>query len=91
MAGEGIASLVDAWAMGWTVVLMAGYLADVTPWGWMKALRGRGVFRAMLLWTGGVVLGLTLAGAREHSAMLLVWTFVCASLKLLCDTLVPVE
>jgi hypothetical protein len=87
MAGD-VGHLVNAWALGWSVLLTAGYLADLTAWSWMKALRDRGVFKVMLLSTGAVVLGLALAGVREQGAMLVAWAVISASLKLLCDSVV---
>ncbi len=62
---DGIARLVDAWALAWTVVLMAGYLAEFTPWEWMKALRARSILKHMLLSTTAAFVGLILAGVRE--------------------------
>ena len=88
---DGIAGLVNAWALAWSVVLMAGYLADFTPWGWLKSLRERGVVKHMLLSTGALMLGLTLAGAGEHGAMLLAWAMISVSVKLLCDSLEQTE
>ena len=91
MLEDGIARLVDAWALSWSLVLMSGYLADFTPWPWMKSLRSRAVLRHMLLSTGAVLVGLILAGVREQSAILATWAIVCASVKALCDTLEPAE
>jgi hypothetical protein len=91
MGGDGITRVAEAWATGWSIVLMAGYLAELTPWGWMKALRDRGVLKAMLLTTGAAVLGFALAGVREQGAMLAAWAIICASVKLLCDSLVATE
>jgi len=91
MAGDGLAHLVGAWAVGWSALLTAGYLAELTAWSWMKALRDQGVFKTMLLSTGAVVLGLALAGVREQGAMLAAWAAVCASVKLLCDSLAAPE
>ena len=86
---DGIARLVNAWALAWTLVLMAGYLAEFTPWEWMKALRARSVLKHMLLSTAAALVGLTLAGVREQSAMLAAWALVSTSVKLLCDSITP--
>jgi len=91
MGSDGITSVAEAWATGWSIVLMAGYLAELTPWGWMKALRDRGVLKGMLLSTGAAVLGFALAGVREQGAMLAAWAIICASVKLLCDSLLATE
>ena len=91
MGSDGIMTAADAWATGWSIVLMAGYLADFTPWGWMKALRDRGVLKGMLLSTGAAVLGFALAGAAEQGAMLVTWAIICASVKLLCDSVLASE
>jgi hypothetical protein len=88
---DGIGRLVNSWALAWTIALMAGYLADFMPWEWIKALRARSVLKHMLLSTGAVLLGLTLAGVREQSAMLAAWAIVSASVKLLCDSVAQVE
>jgi hypothetical protein len=46
------------------------------------------VAKFMLLSTGAAVLGLTLAGAREPSAVLAAWAIITSSVKLLYDWLV---
>ena len=91
MASDGVARLVDVWALGWSVLLTAGYLAELTTWSWLKALRDRGVLKPMLLSTGAVVLGLGLGGVRDQGATLAAWAVVCASVKLLCDSLAQPE
>ena len=91
MGSDGVTKVAEAWATIWSLVLMAGYLAELTPWGWMKVLRDRGVLKGMLLSTGAIVLGFSLGGVREQGAMLAVWAIVCASVKLLCDALVTAE
>ena len=91
MGGDGITRMAEAWATIWAMALMAGYLAELTPWGWMKALRERAVLKGMLLSTGAVIVGLALGGVREQAAMLAAWALVCASVKLLCDAMVPAE
>jgi hypothetical protein len=78
---------VDSWAVAWSVVLVVGYVAELTPWPSLKALRGNSVARAMLGLSAAAVLGLTLAGAREPSAILAAWAIVISSVKLLYDSL----
>jgi hypothetical protein len=89
--GEAMAHFVDLWAIGWTVALLAGYLAHFTPFPSLKALRAPGVAKTMLILTLGAVLGLTLAGAREPSAVLATWAIVVSSVKLLYDGLEQTE
>ncbi len=91
MGSDGITRVAEAWATAWSIVLMFGYLAEFTPWEWMKALRDRGVLKGMLLSTGAIVLGFALAGAAEQGAMLVTWAIICASVKLLCDSLLTTE
>lgn len=91
MGSDGITTMAEAWAAVWSVVLMAGYLAEFTPWKWMKTLREGGVLKGMLLSTGAAVLGFALAGVREQGAMLAAWAIICASVKLLCDSLLATE
>jgi hypothetical protein len=91
MGSDGVTRIAEAWAAAWSVVLTAGYLAEVTPWEWMKALRERGVLKAMLMTTAAAVLGFALAGVREQGALLAAWAAVSASVKLLCDTLARVD
>jgi hypothetical protein len=78
---------VDSWAVVWSVLLLLGYLAELTPWPALKALRGDAVAKALLALSMAAVLGLTLAGARESSAILAAWAIVTSSVKLLYDSL----
>jgi hypothetical protein len=78
---------VDSWAVGWSVILLLGYAAEWTPWPGLKALRADGVSRAMLALSAAVVFGLTLAGAREPSAILAAWAIITSSVKFLYDSL----
>ena len=78
---------VDAWAVAWSVVLLLGYLAERTPWPSLKVLRENSVARTMLVTSAAAVLGLTLAGAREPSAILAAWAIITSSVKLLYDSL----
>ena len=91
MGSDGIGTMAEAWATAWSVALAAGYLAELTPWAWMRVFRDRGVLKVMLLSTGAAVLGFTLAGVGEEGAMLATWAIICASLKGLCDSLVTAE
>ena len=87
MGSEEIRVFVDAWAVAWSAILLLGYLADLTPWPSLKALRENAVAKIMLVLSAAAVLGLTLAGAREASAILAAWAIVTSSVKLLYDSL----
>lgn len=91
MQGEAMARFVDVWAVGWTLAVLLGYFAHRTPFPRLEFLRSPGVAKAMLLLTAAIVLGLTLAGAREPSAVLATWAIVISSVKLLYDGLGQVE
>jgi hypothetical protein len=88
VGGEQIRIFVDGWAILWTALLLAGYVAEATPWPGLSVLRGNTVARYLLLSTSAAVLGLTLAGAREPSAILAAWGIITTSVKLLYDWLV---
>ena len=87
MGSGDIRVFVDSWAVAWSLVLIVGYVADLTPWPSLKALRANSVAKVMLLASGAAVLGLTLAGAREASAVLASWAIITSSVKLLYDSL----
>jgi hypothetical protein len=78
---------VDSWAVVWSVTILVGYVAERTPWPSLKVLRGDSTAKLMLLTSGAAVLGLTLAGAREPSAILAAWAIITTSVKLLYDSL----
>jgi len=78
---------VDSWAVAWSVLLLVGYVAELTPWPSLKALRADGVAKTMLVTSAAAVLGLTLADAREASAILAAWAIITSSVKLLYDSL----
>jgi hypothetical protein len=84
---ENIRLLVDTWAVVWSVVMIAPYFARYTPWPALEELKSEGLARVMLLASMAVVLGLTLGGAREASAVLAAWAIVVSSVKLLYDNL----
>ena len=87
MGSEDIRIFVDSWAVAWSVLLLVGYVAELTPWPSLKALRGNGVAKVMLATSAAAVLGLTLAEAREPSAVLAAWAIITSSVKLLYDSL----
>jgi hypothetical protein len=88
VGSDDIRIFVDSWAVAWTAVFLAGFVAELTPWPGLKALRGHAVARFMLLSSAAVVLGLTFLDAREASAVLAAWAIVISSVKLLYDWLV---
>jgi hypothetical protein len=87
VGSEQIRVFVDSWAVAWSALLLLGYVAELTPWPSLKALRANSVARVMLALSAAVVLGLTLAGARESSAILAAWAIITSSVKLLYDSL----
>ena len=87
MGSDQIRLFVDSWAVAWSAVLLLGYVAELTPWPALKALRADAVARLMLALSAAAVLGLTLAGAREPSAILAAWAIITSSVKLLYDSL----
>jgi hypothetical protein len=87
VGSDGIRMFVDGWAVAWSAVLIVGYVAELTPWPALKALRADSVARTMLALSAAAVLGLTLAGAREPSAILAAWAIITSSVKLLYDSL----
>ncbi|HET7747419.1 MAG TPA: hypothetical protein VFM29_08975 [Vicinamibacteria bacterium] len=91
MHGESLARFVDMWAVGWTLAVLLGYFAHRTPFPRLEFLRSTGVAKVMLLLTAAVVLGLTLAGAKEPSAVLATWAIVISAVKLLYDGLGQTE
>ena len=87
MGSDQIRLFVDSWAVAWSALLLVGYVAELTPWPSLKALRGDSVARVMLALSAAAVLGLTLAGAREPSAILAAWAIITSSVKFLYDSL----
>ena len=87
MGTDQIRLFVDSWAVAWSAVLLLGYVADLTPWPALKALRADSVAWVMLALSAAAVFGLTLAGAREPSAVLAAWAIITSSVKLLYDSL----
>jgi len=87
VSSDFIRIFVDSWAVTWSLVLLVGYVAELTPWPSLKALRSGPVAKLILALSIAAVLGLTLAGAREPSAILAAWAIVTSSVKLLYDSL----
>lgn len=87
MGSDQIRLFVDSWAVAWSALLLLGYVAELTPWPSLKALRTDSVARVMLALSAAAVLGLTLAGAREPSAILAAWAIITSSVKFLYDSL----
>ena len=67
---------------------MSEALADGTVRGLNRATLGRvATALAVLALSAAAVLGLTLAGAREPSAILAAWAIITSSVKFLYDSL----
>jgi hypothetical protein len=79
--GLGVGMLVGAWMLGWTVLLTLGYLADLTPWPWLRVLRSPGMTRVLLLTSTALVGGFTFAGVTQYCAVVATWAVLCSSLN----------
>jgi hypothetical protein len=76
---------VDGWAVGWTALLAIGYLAELTPWPRLSALRSPFAAKLMLVSSIAVVFGLTLVDAPTATATLTTWAIVFSSLNWLFE------
>jgi len=85
VGNEGIATLVDGWTVVWTVLLLAGYLAEFTPWPRLSALRTTSAASFMLLTSAVVAFALILAEHSEAAAVLAAWAIVTCSVKLIWE------
>lgn len=81
MDREAITAFVEAWTVGWTAVLAVGYLAELTPWRRLTALRSPSAAKLMLLSSIVVVFVLTLADAGKPVTVLTTWAIVFSSLN----------
>ncbi|HVR71185.1 MAG TPA: hypothetical protein VMT87_10110 [Vicinamibacteria bacterium] len=81
MGREAINLFVDSWTIGWTALLALGYLADLTPWPRLSALRSPSVAKLLLLSSTAVVLGFTFAAADTATATIATWAIVFSSLN----------
>lgn len=81
MTGEAIRTFCDSWAMGWTVVLILGYVGPHTRWPWLSALRSPTANKAMVVSTLAVVLFLTLVDERTASSTVTAWVILFSSLN----------
>lgn len=81
MGPEAINDFVEAWTVGWTAVLALGYLADLTPWPRLTALRSPLAAKILLATSMAVVLGFTLAGANKATTTITTWAIVFSSLN----------
>jgi hypothetical protein len=79
--GSGIGLIVGAWMLAWSVLLTLGYIADLTPWPWLRVLRSQGTTRVLLLSSTALVGGFSLAGVTEYCAVLAAWVILCSSLN----------
>ena len=91
MGASDIELWVGAWMLGWSAVLALGYLAELTRWPRLRALRSPAVSRALLLTSTAVVGGFTLAGTTQYCALLATWAILFSSLNWLFHYFGPVE
>jgi hypothetical protein len=85
VGNEQVANLVDMWTVVWTVLLLAGYLAELTPFPRLAALRTTTAASVMLLTSSLVVFVLILADHSEAAAVLVAWAIVTCSVKLIWE------
>ena len=78
---ETLTLFVDWWTVAWTLLLLVGYLAELTPWPALRVLRSHGVARFMLFSSALAVFVLTLAEAQRAATVLTAWAIVFASLN----------
>ena len=76
-----LTNFVDWWTLCWTLVLVLGYLADLTPWPRLRVLRSPAVSRTMLILSTALVLGFTLGGDTRASAVMAAWAIVFGSVN----------
>jgi hypothetical protein len=81
MGREAINLFVDTWTIGWTALLALGYVAELTPWPRLSALRSPFVAKLLLLSSIAVVLGFTLAEVTKATTTIATWAIVFSSLN----------
>ena len=81
MGTEAINTFVDGWTVGWTALLAIGYVAELTPWPGLRALRSPVAARILLATSMAVVFGFTLAGATKATTTIATWAIVFSSLN----------
>jgi hypothetical protein len=81
MGAEGINVFVNGWTVGWTALLAIGYVAELTPWPGLRALRSAFVAKLLLATSIAVVFGFTLAGATKATTTIATWAIVFSSLN----------
>ena len=54
--------LVGAWMLGWSVLLVIGYVAELTPWPGLRVLRSPAATKLLVMSSTAVVGGFSLAG-----------------------------
>lgn len=76
-----VTTFVDWWTLCWTVLLVLGYVAELTPWPRLNVLRSPGTARTMLALSTALVLGFTLGGQTRAAAVMAAWAIVFASVN----------
>jgi len=90
MAGDQpVRALTECWIGGWTLLLAAGLLADMTPWPGLRAFRTPGVYSSMLLASSAVVLFLILVGLSRSATEITIWAILACMIKHLVDLYHP--
>jgi hypothetical protein len=91
MGREAINLFVESWTVGWTALLAVGYLAELTPWPRLSALRSPFTAKLLLLTSMAVVLGFTLAGATKATTTITTWAIVFSAINWLFHYFTSVE
>ena len=81
--------LTECWIGGWTLLLAAGFVADMTPWPGLRAFRAPSVYSSMLLASSAVVLFLILVGLSRSATEITIWAILACMIKHLVDLYHP--
>jgi hypothetical protein len=81
--------LTDTWIGGWTLMLAAGLIAEMTPWPALRAFRAPGVYGKMLMASSAVVLFLILIGLSRAATEITIWAILACVIKHLVDLYHP--
>ncbi|PYQ11657.1 MAG: hypothetical protein DMF80_21070 [Acidobacteria bacterium] len=73
--------LVGAWMLGWSVLLVIGYVAELTPWPGLRVLRSPAATKLLVMSSTAVVGGFSLAGTTQYCALVATWAVLFSSLN----------
>jgi hypothetical protein len=86
---ESVKLLTETWIGGWTLLLAAGFAAELTPWPALRVLRAPGVYNSMLVASAGVVLFLTLVDLSRAATEVTTFAILACVIKYLVDSFQP--